>query len=392
MSLLALPAVLLALLAVQVLRPLPSQAVTIRPVARRVSGLGWPQDRESAVAVSGLSGALSAGGDQPVPIASLTKMMTAYVILRDHPLAAGVTGPSITMSPADAAAYRTDRAASDSVVKVRAGEKLTEQQALEALLLPSADNIASILASWDADSTGAFVAKMNATARSLGMDRTRYADPAGLSTATVSTAQDQLTITRAAMSVPAFAAIVALPTVTLPVAGQVENYDYDVGHDGFIGVKTGSDSAALGCWAFAALRTVGGVQRTIYGVVLGVAATARGLVEPALAAGQQLVSSVAQALRPLTLLPAGTVVGQVTAPWRNTPVPVVTSRPITGLVTPGTRVTFRANLKKPAGGAVVRGERVGALTASGMLNAGSVPLVTAGPAAGPGLSWQLTRV
>jgi D-alanyl-D-alanine carboxypeptidase (penicillin-binding protein 5/6) len=382
----------LALLAVQALRPLPSQAVTVRPVAQGVAGLRWPADRESAVAVSGLSGVLAAGASGPVPIASLAKMMTAYVVLRDHPLAGSQPGPSITVSRADAAAYRADLAEADSVVKVRAGEALTEREALEALLLPSADNVADILAVWDAGSVGAFVVRMNAAARSLGMSRTRYADPAGLSAATVSTARDQLVITRAAMSIPAFAGIVAQPAVRLPVAGLVENFDYAVGHDGITGVKTGSDSAALGCWAFAAVRAVDGSQRTVYGVVLGVPATAQGLVEPALAAGQALASGVAAALRPMTLLRAGTVVGQVTAPWRRTAVPVITTRPITGLVSPGTRVTFRAALTALPGAGLGRGERVGFLTASGALDAGGTPLAASGAAPGPTLRWRLSRL
>jgi D-alanyl-D-alanine carboxypeptidase (penicillin-binding protein 5/6) len=147
---------------------------------------------------------------------------------------------------AQAATYAPDLAGSDSVVKVIAGESLTERQALEALLIPSADNVAGILAQWDAGSVSAFVARMNAQARLLGMTRTRYTDPFGLAASTVSTARDQL-----------------------PVAGTVENFNYDVGHDG-IGVKTGSDSAALGCWAFAARRTIAGTERTVYGVVLGI--------------------------------------------------------------------------------------------------------------------------
>jgi len=70
-------------------------------------------------------------------------------------------------------------------------EQLTELQALQALLLPSANNIAAVLARWDGGSAGRFVARMNATARSLGMTHTRYTDPSGYDDATVSTAADQ---------------------------------------------------------------------------------------------------------------------------------------------------------------------------------------------------------
>src|SRR6266487_1628572 len=113
------------------------------------------------------------GGTQPVPIASVAKVMTAYVILHDHPLAAGQSGPEIVVQPPEAAAYSAQARDGDSLVPVAAGEALTERQALEALLLPSADNMAWILARWDAGSQAAFVTRMNATARHLGMTGTR---------------------------------------------------------------------------------------------------------------------------------------------------------------------------------------------------------------------------
>ena len=84
-------------------------------------------------------------------------------------------------------------------MRVRAGEKLTERQALEAMLIPSGNNIAWMLARWDAGSDGAFVATMNARARSLGLRQTRYADASGADPATVSTAADQFRLTLRAL-------------------------------------------------------------------------------------------------------------------------------------------------------------------------------------------------
>ena len=146
---------------------------------------------------------------------------------------------------------------------------MTERQALQALLLPSANNIAAVLARWDAGSTDRFVARMNATARSLGMTHTRYTDPSGYDDATVSTAADQVRIVDRAMRLPVFASIVATPSATLPVAGTVHNTNTLLGHDGFVGVKTGSDDAAGGCFAFRAIRWIDGKRTTITGVVLG---------------------------------------------------------------------------------------------------------------------------
>jgi D-alanyl-D-alanine carboxypeptidase (penicillin-binding protein 5/6) len=195
--------------------------------------------------------------------------MTAYLVLRDHPLRPAEDGPTITLTAADVADTDRRRGQGESVVPVAAGEVLTERQALQALLLPSANNIAAVLARWDAGSADRFVARMNATARSLGMTHTLYTDPSGYDEGSVSTAADQLRIVNRAMRVPVFASIVATPRVTLPVAGTVYNTDRLLGHKGFVGVKTGSDAAAGGCFAFRAIRWIDGKQTTITGVVLG---------------------------------------------------------------------------------------------------------------------------
>ena len=152
---------------------------------------------------------------------------------------------------------------------IAAGEQLTERQALQALLLPSANNIAAVLARWDAGSVNRFVAQMNDTARSLGMNHTRYTDSSGYDDATVSTAADQVRIVDRAMRLPVFASIVATPSATLPVTGTVRNTNTLLGQDGFVGVKTGSDAAAGGCFAFRAIRWVDGKRTPITGVVLG---------------------------------------------------------------------------------------------------------------------------
>jgi D-alanyl-D-alanine carboxypeptidase (penicillin-binding protein 5/6) len=228
----------------------------------------WPADGQAAVQIG--QSPIQAGPNQhAAPIASVSKVMTAYLVLRDHPLALGEDGPTITLTDADVADTDRRRGQNESVVPIVAGEQLTELQALQALLLPSANNIAAVLARWDAGSTGRFVARMNATARSLGMTHTRYTDPSGYADTTVSTAADQVRIVDRAMDLPPFASIVATPSATLPVTGTVYNTDTLLRHDGFVGVKTGSDDAAGGCFAFRVIRWNDGERTTITGVVLG---------------------------------------------------------------------------------------------------------------------------
>ena len=228
----------------------------------------WPAYGQAAVQL-GQSPVHVSPNQHAAPIASVAKVMTAYLVLRDHPLRPGEDGPTITLTDADVADTDRRRGQEESVVSIAAGERLTELQALQALLLPSANNIAAVLARWDAGSVDQFVARMNATARSLGMTHTRYTDPSGYDDETVSTAADQVRIVGRAMRLRVFASIVATPSGTLPVAGTVHNTNMLLGHNGFVGVKTGSDDAAGGCFAFQAIRWIDGRRTTITGVVLG---------------------------------------------------------------------------------------------------------------------------
>jgi len=250
-------------------RSLASPSSTVASAIDVLPRTVWPAHGQAAFIETGRSQIQVGPNQHPAAIASVAKVMTAYLVLCDHPLGPGEDGPTIMLSDADVA--DTDRRSrqEESVVSVAAGEQLTERQALQALLLPSANNIAAVLARWDAGSADRFVARMNATARSLGMTHTRYTDPSGYDDATVSTAADQVRIVDRAMHLPVFASIVATASATLPVAGVVHTTNTLLGHNGFVGIKTGSDDAAGGCFAFRAIRWIGGKRTTITGVVLG---------------------------------------------------------------------------------------------------------------------------
>jgi D-alanyl-D-alanine carboxypeptidase (penicillin-binding protein 5/6) len=252
--------------------------------------LAWPSEGQAAVAVTGIGTLGVHGGGQPVPIASVAKVMTAYLVLRADPLEPGEEGFEIEISSADVEDLQRRLALDQSVVAVEAGEVLSERQALEALLLPSANNVAALLAVHEAGSVEAFAAEMNEAAAELGMRKTHYTDPSGWEDTTVSTAADQLKIGRAALADPTFAEIVAMPSTVLPVAGEVTNFNGLVGHEGFVGIKTGSDEAAGGCLLFAKRIDAGGRTLTVVGAVLG--QREDDLIGAALAAARSLGASV----------------------------------------------------------------------------------------------------
>ncbi len=291
------------------------------PRRRTVPGNVWPADGQAAFVRTGDARIRTGPNQHATPIASVAKVMTAYVVLRDHPLRPGRDGPSITLTAADAADADRRRGRDESVVPVAAGERLTELEALQALLLPSANNIAAVLARWDAGSVDRFVGRMNAAARSLGMTRTRYTDPSGYDDATVSTAADQVRIIDRAIRLRVFASIVATPSASLPVAGTVHNTDTLLGYDGFVGVKTGSDDAAGGCFAFRAIRRIDGRPTAITGVVLG--QPGDDLVEAGLAAAAAMVDRIT-GHRPVPRLQPRSG-GLPTAPRRRPPLRAVTT-------------------------------------------------------------------
>jgi D-alanyl-D-alanine carboxypeptidase (penicillin-binding protein 5/6) len=274
----------------------------VRPDDGRPAGpvspksLAWPANGQTSIHVEGLGarGELgSRGAQRPVPLASVTKVMTAYVILRDHPIPPGGSGARVTV---DAQAGQESSLGTESTVAVEAGQRLTERQLLELMLLPSAGNIARMLARWDAGSEEAFVRKMNRAARDLGMTNTTYTDPSGIVPTTVSTSEDQLMLARKVMRDAVFRSVVAERDATVPGAsGKVHNTNTLLGENGVIGVKTGSSTPAGGnlMWA-ATAPDRDGHERLVLGVVLHQEAgtsSQQGL-DAALATSGALVASV----------------------------------------------------------------------------------------------------
>lgn len=225
----------------------------------KAAALPFPSTGEGAVLVGGIGIVASSKDERSVPIASVTKIMTAYLVLRDHPLAGDAGGPVFTMTAADHAAWIRASQSDESNVEVVAGERLDERQLLQALMIPSADNIADYLAVWDAGSKRVFVAKMNATASRLHLSGTHFADASGVSPGSRGTAIDMARLAAVALQNPVLRQIVDEQFIRLPVMGEIwNNYDPAVGVDGIIGGKSGFTAAAQTNLVTAAWRTVGG--------------------------------------------------------------------------------------------------------------------------------------
>jgi serine-type D-Ala-D-Ala carboxypeptidase (penicillin-binding protein 5/6) len=239
---------------------------------------GWPRRGQGAY-VLGNSRPAASPHEEPVPIASLAKVMTAYLVLKHYPLRDGDSGRRFVVGQADVEDTEARRRDGQSIVEVRAGEELTERDALAAILLPSANNVAVLVARQVDGSVDSFVTEMNHTAHALGMSHTTYTDPSGYDAGTVSTALDQLRLARLVADDETLAAVMATRSYWLPVAGEVTNTNTLLGQDGFVGMKTGSDHAAGGCFMFR--------SGSVIGVVLG--QQGHNLITAGLYAAKQLV-------------------------------------------------------------------------------------------------------
>jgi serine-type D-Ala-D-Ala carboxypeptidase (penicillin-binding protein 5/6) len=251
---------------------------------------GWPRRGQGAYVLGNRRPAVSPH-EQPAPIASLAKVMTAYLVLKRYPLHAGDTGRRFVIGQSEVADTETRRRQGQSTVDVRAGEQLTERDALMAILLPSANNIAVLVARQIAGSVASFVAEMNHAAHALGMPHTTYTDPSGYDAGTVSTAFDQLRLARLVAKDKTLAEMMATRSYSLPVAGEVTTTNALLGQDGFVGMKTGSDDAAGGCFMFRSERHTENGDATLIGVVLG--QRGRNLITAGLFAAKQLVDRLA---------------------------------------------------------------------------------------------------
>ncbi len=348
----------------------------------------WPSEGEATVAVEGVGSLGSTGGQEPVPIASVAKTMTAYLTLKQFPLKPGAEGFHVRITQAQVEEEQARVAMDQSTVAVRKGEVLSERQLLEALMLPSANNVAALLAVHDAGSIGSFVKRMNAAAKELGMSQTTYTDPSGFEESTVSTARDQVKLAREAMQDPTFAEIVAKPATTLPVVGTVLNYNELVGHDGYVGIKTGSDSAAGGCLLFAKRMTVGGKTFTVLGAIFG--QRDGELVSAALAGADALAGSVAASVKDRVVVPAGTTV-MTLENADGDKVDVKTKRPLREVGWPGKKTVAHLSIGD-ARRSAEQGERWGTLMVRGASGVQRTPVVAAKSLGEPSLGWRLQHL
>lgn len=368
-----------AYVGVRLRTPEPAPAVT-STLTRSVSvpaaavTLPWPTTGQGAVAVPAIGVDVASGPEKAAPVASLTKLMTAYVLLHDHPLALNQAGPTITVNQAELNDYENDTVNDDSNAQVTLNEQISEEDVLGGMLVHSADNYADLLATWDAGSIPAFVAKMNADAARLGMDHSHFVDPSGVNPGSESTASDLLKVAALDMADPTFASMVDMSSITLPVAGTITTYTPLLGLQGVIGVKSGYTSQAGGGDVLAVDRTVHGKSVLLLAAVTG--QTGPIVLAQAGLHALALVDAVVPFIGSTEVLPAHQTVAHVSQAGHR--LGATTAAPVSMLTWPGVSATRVFVPARRVADQARRGTRVGDVVVSLGTQKAAVPVLLQG--------------
>lgn len=295
-----------------------------------VSGasLAWPATGQASIGAESYGLLESHGTQTPAPTASVAKLITVLCVLNVKPLHGTEAGPSLTIGPADIALYNAYVAVGGSVVPVNSGEQLSERDAIEAILLPSANNIADSLAIWAFGSLNAYNTYANKWLTSHGLLKTHVGDDAsGLAPNSTSTANDLVRIGVLATQNPVLANIASLQTAEIPVAGTIHNVNWLLGTAGINGLKTGNSDAAGGTFVFSSSYAVSSTRTiTIVGAVLQ-AATLQQAMNSALA----LLTSAQAAFTYQPAVAADQVIGQYNLPDSNSKATAITAQSVNAL-------------------------------------------------------------
>jgi serine-type D-Ala-D-Ala carboxypeptidase (penicillin-binding protein 5/6) len=249
--------------------PPSAQAKTTPGPSLTVAGAPKAIKAKAGILVDATTGQVlwAKGEDAPRPIASIAKVMTALVILKAGNLNRHVAVPKAVT------AYVAKNGA--NAAGLRPGQVFTVDQLLHAMLIESAADAAYALATAYGPGLPAFIGKMNAEAKVLGLVRTHFTSPDGLpyptETSTFSTPAELVRLGEIAMSYQPFRAIVGLHFYNLPKDGAHSAYSFTSSNEligrypGVIGIKTGFTDGAGHTLLFEAVRN----GRTLIGDVLG---------------------------------------------------------------------------------------------------------------------------
>jgi D-alanyl-D-alanine carboxypeptidase (penicillin-binding protein 5/6) len=327
----------------------------------------------------------ASGGDGPRPIASISKLITALVVLHAKPLKSATDpGPTITFGKADHDLYDKYYVMGATIVPMPIGSAMSERDALATTLIPSAANYAEAVADWAFGSPGGYVSATRKWLAANGLTHTTIVEPTGMSARNTSTPSDLIALGRIAAADPAIAAITSTSSLSLPGPGSMSNTNDLLGRDGITGLKTGNLGAGTHNLVYTASLDVGvGKPLHVTGVMLG--GQSHASVDHDVLA---LLDSIRAGFHQVPLATRGQHIGTYSTPWGSTARMVVgddasiltwSDTPITATMTAKTPTSYRD-------GAVV-----GSIAWKAGPTTTTVPLTIDGSISPPTAWWRLTH-
>jgi len=327
-------------------KPLPTatlSTVSLSPTVAEVINLPWPAGGQAAIG-SLEDGLLAVSSDNQAekPMASMTKVVTALALMKKSPITPGQQGPAITLDAIDTGYYSSYLAKQGSVAPVALGQTITQYQAMQAMLVASANNLADSLVRHNFGTMEAYLDYASSMLKEMGLSQTRIADATGFSPNSVSTPSELIVLGQKLLGDPVLAGIVDMEQVSLPGIGVLRNTNQILGDPDVVGIKTGTTDEAGSCLLFAAHHRPDALSsKMIIGVIMG---------EPGpntlFRDSRNLLAAARQGFGVIEVLPAGSVVGQLITAWEDQ-TELVTTDPLRLFAWRGKSYTPDATWSKP---------------------------------------------
>ena len=372
--------------------PVLSSQTPAAPVPS-AANIALPAEGISAISVAGADEYLGAGAsgvwltsgtDEVRPIASISKLITALVVLDAKPLAPGEPGPTITFDKADHDLYDEYYVLGATIAAMPTGSSMSQYDALATMLVPSASNYAEAVATWAFGSEWAFLNATRGWLAAHGLASTTIVEPTGINPRNTSTLGDLLAIAKLAAANPVLAQIVGSSSVSVPGLGVMSNTNDLLGTEGITGLKTGNLGEGTYSLLYTASLEVGTAEPlSVTGVMLG--GWSRQSVNSSVAA---LLSSIRQGFRSVPLAEAGQVVGTYSTPWGSS-ARLVVSDSASVFTWSDNPITVAMDTTAPA--AYEDGQVAGSLTWSAGTDAAASDLELEGSIKPPTAWWRLTH-
>jgi D-alanyl-D-alanine carboxypeptidase (penicillin-binding protein 5/6) len=367
------------------------EAPDVPPAA--AAALTLPTEGASAISISGAEAYFGAaptgistasGSDDPLPIGSISKLITALVILDAKPLGAEDPGPTLTFSEADNDLYDKYYVMGATIAAMPTGSSMSQRDALATMLIPSASNYAEAVSNWAFGSQGAFVGAARRWLANHGLVGTTMVEPTGISPRNRSTKADLLAIGALAAAHPVIAQIVATTSMSLPGPGPIYNTNDLLGQSGITGLKTGNlgegsynllytaslDAGAAGPIAVAGVMLGGFSHATVNADVLA------------------LLSSIRAGFHDVALSTAGQQIGTYATPWGSS-ASIVIARAASVYTWSDTPITVALETRTPS--SYEDGAVVGTITWTAGPKTASADVVIEGAIEPPTDWWRLTH-